>query len=318
MALESEPEPTESTSLLPIGAVTRMTGLTSHTLRKWESRYGLVTPTRTDSDRRLYSEAEVRRLLLIRELIDQGMQPSHLQGLDDAALMAMRSRSLSVELPRPQQSKGPITVVGAILGAALQLAARDATADIRLSSDSLEGWLDRTETHKGVVLLEANSLQRSVARRLIDRARASGAHLVVVYGYANRSTLTLLEEAGINCVKAPATAHQILAVAMGDRPAARPAQEDSAPPLVVPPRRYTDQQIARLAVISTAIDCECPAHVAQLLSSIIAFEQYSTECSDTDPAQRELHRYLERLAGAARGMFESAAARIAETEGFEI
>ncbi|MDQ6859925.1 MAG: MerR family transcriptional regulator [Verrucomicrobiota bacterium] len=47
--------------------VARQTGLTIHTIRIWEKRYGAVQPVRADNNRRLYTEEDVERLRLLRE-----------------------------------------------------------------------------------------------------------------------------------------------------------------------------------------------------------------------------------------------------------
>lgn len=44
----------------------RKSGLTTHVIRVWEKRYDAVSPNRTDTNRRLYSEAEIERLTLLR------------------------------------------------------------------------------------------------------------------------------------------------------------------------------------------------------------------------------------------------------------
>ena len=46
--------------------VSRKTGLTPHTIRVWERRYNAVAPERSETNRRLYSESDVERLLLLR------------------------------------------------------------------------------------------------------------------------------------------------------------------------------------------------------------------------------------------------------------
>lgn len=46
--------------------VTQRTGLTTHVVRVWEKRYGAVKPKRTATNRRLYSDAEIERLRLLR------------------------------------------------------------------------------------------------------------------------------------------------------------------------------------------------------------------------------------------------------------
>jgi DNA-binding transcriptional MerR regulator/methylmalonyl-CoA mutase cobalamin-binding subunit len=49
-----------------IKTASRMTGLSPHLIRIWEKRYGAVSPERTDTNRRLYSDAEIERLNFLR------------------------------------------------------------------------------------------------------------------------------------------------------------------------------------------------------------------------------------------------------------
>ena len=71
---------------LPIAAVERETGLGKDTLRVWEKRYGFPAPTRDSAGDRLYSAAQVQRLKQIRRLLDGGLRPGKVVGLDDAQL----------------------------------------------------------------------------------------------------------------------------------------------------------------------------------------------------------------------------------------
>jgi DNA-binding transcriptional MerR regulator len=57
---------------LRIGEVAARTRLTIATLRAWERRYGLLTPARTAGGQRLYSEADVARVLAVQQLVAQG------------------------------------------------------------------------------------------------------------------------------------------------------------------------------------------------------------------------------------------------------
>lgn len=56
----------------PIQVVSRRTGLNVHLLRAWEKRYGAVAPLRTPARRRLYSEGDIERLLLLRRVTRGG------------------------------------------------------------------------------------------------------------------------------------------------------------------------------------------------------------------------------------------------------
>ncbi|HMP84284.1 MAG TPA: MerR family transcriptional regulator, partial [Verrucomicrobiota bacterium] len=49
-----------------IKVASRRTGLSPHVIRVWERRYDAVSPDRTDTNRRLYSEEEIERLSLLR------------------------------------------------------------------------------------------------------------------------------------------------------------------------------------------------------------------------------------------------------------
>ena len=55
----------------PIRAVSKLTGLSIDTLRAWERRYHVVEPERNGRGRS-YSEADVQKLRLLRELVDRG------------------------------------------------------------------------------------------------------------------------------------------------------------------------------------------------------------------------------------------------------
>ena len=49
-----------------IKTVAIQTGLTQFTIRAWEKRYNVVAPLRTETNRRLYSDADIARLTLLR------------------------------------------------------------------------------------------------------------------------------------------------------------------------------------------------------------------------------------------------------------
>jgi MerR family transcriptional regulator, light-induced transcriptional regulator len=55
----------------PIRAVSKLTGVPVDTLRAWERRYAIVEPQR-DSRGRMYSDGDVRKLKLLRILVERG------------------------------------------------------------------------------------------------------------------------------------------------------------------------------------------------------------------------------------------------------
>jgi hypothetical protein len=67
-----EPPPTG----LTLQAVSRRTGIPAATLRTWERRYGFVRPPRSASGYRLYGQPELRAILHVKQLRDQGVRVS--------------------------------------------------------------------------------------------------------------------------------------------------------------------------------------------------------------------------------------------------
>lgn len=77
----------------PIRAVAQRTGLSSHVIRVWERRYGAVAPKRTASNRRLYTDRDIERLLLLRKVTDAGYSIGQVAGLSDTELLELLGRS---------------------------------------------------------------------------------------------------------------------------------------------------------------------------------------------------------------------------------
>jgi methanogenic corrinoid protein MtbC1 len=66
--------------------VQRRTGLSPHVIRVWERRYGAVTPSRTETGHRSYSDADIERLQLLRDATQAGHSISRIAGLPNKAL----------------------------------------------------------------------------------------------------------------------------------------------------------------------------------------------------------------------------------------
>ena len=86
----------------PIQVVARRTGLSPDVLRAWERRYGLVTPARSASGRRLYSDADIGRLELLREATQAGRSIGQLAGLPDDEIRQLVADDLSGVAPRAE------------------------------------------------------------------------------------------------------------------------------------------------------------------------------------------------------------------------
>ena len=78
----------ERAASYPIRAVSRLTGIGIDTLRAWERRHGAVTPIRDDRGR-MYTDADIARLRLLRDAVEHGHSIGRLAGLTDAELRTL-------------------------------------------------------------------------------------------------------------------------------------------------------------------------------------------------------------------------------------
>jgi hypothetical protein len=83
----------------------------------------------------------------------------------------------------------------------------------------------------------------------------------------------------------------------------------------VPAPRLSREAIARLARTNPKMRCGCPHHLADIVLSLRAFEEYSETCESDSPEDAALHHYLWRSTAHARAVFEDAIERVAEAEG---
>lgn len=64
----------------------RLTGIKAHTIRIWEQRYTILQPERTDGNFRLYSDNELKKLLTISALINNGYKISKIALLNQSEI----------------------------------------------------------------------------------------------------------------------------------------------------------------------------------------------------------------------------------------
>lgn len=99
------------------GTAARMAKMPVSTLRVWEQRYGVISPAKSESGQRLYSSDDVRRLALLRALVNQGHAIGAIAHADSTELQQLLEASVAVEAPAPAPSTAAISmaVCGALL-----------------------------------------------------------------------------------------------------------------------------------------------------------------------------------------------------------
>jgi hypothetical protein len=306
--------------------VARLTGISPDTLRVWERRYDVVKPGRSAGGGREYSGSDVERLQLIKQLVDNGDAIGSIAGLDTEVLLArsMQTFSRSVAPERTPRKPCSLMVVGETLAPQLQTAA--ATLDgidlLAAAATVQECLAEQPRRPVDVLVIETPTVHADTARQVVDWLEDAGAQkALLVYRYAADDALQRLPAARVQTVRAPVTPSVVRGLCLGMRPVAAipgAASCQARASLAVSPRRYSNQELAKLALVSTAVKCECPKHLAELISDLVAFERYSSECESRNLKDAALHAYLHATASHARNLIEEALAHVIEVEGISL
>ena len=86
-----------------VGMVSKMTGLSTHTLRMWEKRYAAVLPKRTEAGGRLYTDTDVERLRLLHKLVQSGHSIGGIANLPDGDLRGMTAAAPATSIQAVSQ-----------------------------------------------------------------------------------------------------------------------------------------------------------------------------------------------------------------------
>ncbi len=308
-----------------IGAVSRLTGISTDNLRVWERRYQTVTPARTDSGDRYYSSEDVSRLKLIKRLVDAGDSISSVAALDQDALQQRLSVTQPEPAPAPEQPCN-VVVIGESLATSM-LAERDSLTQITLTQTfkttaSFQGQSDKIEAD--ALVIEQPTLHVDNAIQINDWIIQTGVHTaIIVYRFAARDALDRLPAAKCTTLRAPVRPSTIQSQCVR-RAAIQPEPFTDIEELTavmsgaVPARQFDDATLAQLANISTTVKCECPVHLSELISSLSTFETYSSECESRNARDAALHSYLNETASRARFLLETALKKVIEVDNIQL
>src|SRR3954465_15629352 len=81
-----------------IRVASRLTGVSSDTLRMWERRYGFPKPVRNESQVRVYTDADIERLVLISRALKAGYRSGEVIHRDSEELRSLLVASASAEV----------------------------------------------------------------------------------------------------------------------------------------------------------------------------------------------------------------------------
>ena len=304
-----------------IGTVSKTTGIPVTTLRIWEARYGAFTPLKTEGKQRLYTEADVSKAMLLKQLTHKGHAIGSVAHLDVAQLRRLYNQGHGVTDPSSApDTPVTLTVIGQALANRIEASsfqARLGTRRLHIGealSDLASAALTRLREPTQVLLVKVNSLHPSVQQdiqALMDQHGLRQA--VVLYHFAPDAVVQAMRFSGMVVRREPLSEAELAELLQSVT-----THAPTTPATTAGPRKFSDTTLNRVASMAAKVHCECPRHVAELLSQLAHFEQYSQECLERNADDAHLHRYLHTMAGTARTLFENALEKIAAHEGIDL
>jgi DNA-binding transcriptional MerR regulator len=308
-----------------IGAVSRMTGVAQDTLRVWERRYGVVEPTRSEAGRRQYTQEDITRLTLIKQLLDQG---DSIGSVANLTLDQLNQRVSHLYAPAAMDAE-EIPCRLALLGTQqANKLVKGLADDARLTLLGLYhdkgAFLQEVPGLKAdMIILEYSSLLEEHIKeigQLLQRTGASRA--MIVYSFASSETLARLESDRIIPLRTPVEMPEVRRLChMRQEPQAASNLSRAAGVELtseIPVRRFSNEELVQVADASVSVRCECPHHLVDIITSLSAFEHYSQQCEIQNVDDAALHAMLHAATAQARAIIEASLDRVIEIDGIEI
>lgn len=287
-----------------IGAVAKLTGISTDTIRAWERRYNVVEPDRGENNNRYYSDSHIKKLISVKRLVDAGQAIGTICRLSDEELKERTSGLLGIQR---QLSAGP-TRNWAVFS--IQQPAW-LKACLKSQPDNDVSWFATLEdidpSAFSFIVIDMPSLSEVNEQTILDHLSTEFARrCLIVYRFASRTQLRNLSARGFRLLKGPLEPFA-LANLLG---------AENQPVQVAQPRRYSEVQLNKLTEVAGAVACECPKHISELITALNQFEDYSSDCVTQSDEDAELHQRLYDLTSQARATMEQALAEVLEVEGF--
>ncbi len=208
-------------------------------------------------------------------------------------------------------------------------------AEIVYSVDNVNQWdIESNSIEADLVVIECTTVFPETVQIIKEKTRAVGASMaIVIYHYTQQTARGMMARARlITPLRAPIDTQDLKYVCEADLAMATirntpiemieyDENDETTQPSEtsqIPERKYSDKTLNRLSKISTSIDCECPHHMAALLKSLNAFEEYCKMCESRNEEDVVLHSLLYSKTAHARSIMENALTVLADVENIDL
>ena len=205
----------ESISYYSIGAVSRLTGITVHTLRVWEQRYSAIEAERTVSGRRKYTSHNVDRLMSLKFLVDRGCQISSIATLSENELKKHLSQyNDKKSMSSLVKNKGKPSV--AIYGEYLPIKIKKINNNLNdftivfCGADLDSFKADASRIKPDIIILEFPVIDEHILRLVKELHRVTKSRrIIVIYSFARSVDIKRINDDITRTMKAPVTLEEI-------------------------------------------------------------------------------------------------------------
>ena len=295
-----------------IGAVSKLTGISTDTIRAWERRYSVVQPNRGENNNRYYTGEHIRRLLSVKRLVDAGQAIGTICQLSDEELSERTNGLLGVDKQFSCHNWLVLSIrkPGWLKACVSTNSSSPSSNNVTYCSDfdDLSRQLQKTEFE--FIIVDMPSL--SEAHEKVISSTITGAdtkRCVVVYQYASRLQLRRLSNLGFKLLKGPLEPFA-LANLLG-------SQTEG-----VTSRQYTHRQLNKASELSSmtscVLTCESVKHLSELIIGLNQLEDYMADHLNPQAEDAALYQRIVDHTCKARSTLEAALRDVTETKGLSL
>ncbi len=309
----------ETRPLYGIGTVARLTRVRPETLRIWERRYGLGASQKADNGRRLYTQTDLEHLQIVVKLVEQGFRIGEIASMERKTLEAMIEQGGVGNHSQKTEAKPRVLFVGTVLcnwldqhpGCLTSLdsslfrgAVEDVVSELTADLDSVD-----------LLVVESAALNAEQVEAINTlRKRVNARSALVFYQFSSQRWITQLNIEGVSVTKGPLDTENFAAHMkrlQGNLEVERGVGD--AGELAIPrSRMFQDSELLELLKEDSALACGCSHHLSQIIQSLNAFEQYSSQCAVESWADAATHTCVYAYTSQARWLMEKALKAVLE------
>ena len=304
-----------------IGTVARLTGLSTHTLRMWERRYGLGASRRTASGQREFTKVDLDHLKLIKQLIDDGMRIGDIAKLPKKTLTGLRQHEpAGMDKVLSDDSIDTIVIGHQLAMLFGEHSKRYPQLNIELPDNNTIDWLlkDSAATSAKVFFLHIDALNKSCVSR-IKQLKKDTNSIFLHYHYASPELINRLDDMGVTTVRGNIDISHIddlvkLAIEQQNFTTLlqQSAEKFNVSLPASKPHVFNQSQLTAASQIDNKLDCQCPSHLTEIISSLNTFEEYSQQCEAGNWKEAAIHACIYAYTSQARHLMEKALLAVIE------